>query len=58
MMGLMLSPYADIQGILWVIEVVRGDRIDPDNLFMWDKIRLIIHGDPNYSPTIPWMRNV
>ena len=31
LMGLVLYPYAYIQGLLWVIEVVRGDRGDPYN---------------------------
>ena len=54
-MSLVLSPYTDIQGMLWVSEVVRGDRSEPNNLFRWDKIRLNLPGDPSYSPTIPWM---
>ena len=54
-MGLMLSPYAYIQELLWTSVVVRGDRSDPDNLFRWDKIRVKLPGDPRYFPTIPWM---
>ena len=33
MMGLVLYPYASIQGLLWVSEVLRGDRSYPDNPF-------------------------
>ena len=55
MMGLVLSPYADIQGLLWASEVVRGNRSDPDKLFKWDKIKLKLHGDPSYTPTIPFV---
>ena len=51
----MLSPYAAIQGLLWASEVVRGDRSDTNNPLRWDKIMLNLHGDPSYSPTIPWM---
>ena len=58
MMGLMLSPYAAIQVLLWVSEVVRGDSSDPDNPFRWDKIRLNLPGDPSYSPAITWMSKV
>ena len=47
MIGLVLSPYHAIQGLLWAIEVVRGDRSDPDNPFRWYKIRLNLPGDPS-----------
>ena len=55
MMGLVLSPYSTIQVLLWVSEVMRGDRSDPNNPFRWDKIRFNLSGDPIYSPTIPWI---
>ena len=54
-MGLVFYPYVDIQGLLWASEVVRGDSSDTDNPFRWDKVRLNLLGDPNYSPTIPWL---
>ena len=53
MMGLVLSPYAAIQGLLLASEVVRVDRSDPDNPFGWYKIRFNLPGDPIYSPKIP-----
>ena len=55
MMGLVLYPYASIQGLLCASEVVRGDMRDPDNPFRWYKIRMNLPGDPSYSPIIPWM---
>ena len=58
MMGLVLSPYAVIQGLLWARGVVRGDRSDSYNPFRWDKIRLNLPGDPSYPPKIPWMSKV
>ena len=58
MMDMVLSPYSSIQDLLWASEVVRGDSIDPDNPFRWYKIRLNLHGDPSYSPTILWMSKV
>ena len=58
MMGLVLYPYAAIQGLLWASEVVRGDSSNPDKLFRWNKIRLNLPGDPSYSSTIPWMSKV
>ena len=48
MRGLVLSPYADIQGLPWESEMVRGDRSDPDNLFRWDNTRLNLHRDLKY----------
>ena len=55
MMGMVLSPYAAIQGMLWASEVVREYRSDLDNPLMWENIRLNLPGDLSYSPTIPWM---
>ena len=49
MMELVLYPYAAIQDLLWVSEVVRVDSRDPDNPFRWDNIRLNLPGDPSYS---------
>ena len=55
MMGLVLSHYSAIQGILWASEVVRGDRSDPDNPFRWDKIMLNLPRDLSHPPRTPWM---
>ena len=35
-MGLVFYIYTTIQGLLWSIRVVRGDRSDPDNPFRWE----------------------
>ena len=58
MMGLILSPSDAIQGLLWESEVVWRDRIYPGNPFIWDKVRLKLPGDPDYSPTFAWMPEV
>ena len=58
MMGLMLSPYAAIQGLLWASDVVKGDRSDPNNPFRWYNISLNLPGEPSYSPKSPWMSKV
>ena len=58
MMGLVLSPHAFIQGMLWASEVLRGDRSHHDNPFRWDTIRLNLLGDPSYSPKIPGISTV
>ena len=52
MIGLVLSLYIPIQGLLWKSCLVTGDSSDLDNLFRWDQVTLNLHGDPNYSPTI------
>ena len=46
MMGMVLSPYATIQGLLWVSELVRGDKIEPNTPFRWYNIRLKPPGEP------------
>ena len=58
MMGMMLSPNTDTQGMLWAIEVLRGDRSDADKPFRWYNIRLNLPGDPSYSPAFPQMSKV
>ena len=49
MMGLVLSHYSAIQGLLCVSEVMSGDMSDLDKPFKWDNIRLNLPRDPNYS---------
>ena len=49
---LVFSPYTANQGLLWAIDVVRGDRSEPDNLFRWDKVRLNLPGVTNNPPMI------
>ena len=51
-MGLMLYPYADIQGLLWEIEVVWRERSNPENPFRWESVRLNRKGDIYYYPMI------
>ena len=55
MMGLVLSPYAAVQGLLWESGVFMGDRRDPNMSFRCDKINFNLSVEPNYSPIIPWM---
>ena len=39
-------------------EVVRGEPLDPNNIFRWDKVRLNLAGDPKYDLTKPWVSKV
>jgi hypothetical protein len=53
MMGLRNSPYVCIKGLSIALEVVKGDRHDPNNVFAWDGVRTNLPGDAAYDPTKP-----
>jgi hypothetical protein len=57
-MGLKSSPYQAVQGMLVVKEVILGDRLDPENVFRWDKIRMNLPGSETYDPRLPWVSKV
>jgi hypothetical protein len=57
-MGLKSSPYQAVQGMLVVKEVILGDRLDPDNVFQWDEIRMNLPGSPSHDPTLPWVSKI
>ena len=40
LMVLTSSNFQSIQAIIWADKVIRGDRLDPANIFKWDKVRL------------------
>ena len=58
MMGLTTSPYQAVRAFLWGKELMRGDRLDPDNIFRWDKLQMNLPGSANYDPTLPWVPKV
>ena len=39
-------------------EVIGGDRLDSNNVFRWDRIRLNLLGCPTHDPTLPWVSKV
>ena len=39
-MGLTSSPYQACQGMGIAEEIIRGDRLDPTNIFRWDQVQL------------------
>ena len=39
-------------------EVIKGDRLDSDNIFCWDVVRLNLPGSDDYDPTLPWVSKV
>jgi hypothetical protein len=57
-MGFMSSPYTAVQGTLMAEEVIRGDPLDVNNIFCWDKVILNLPGSPDYKPCNPWLYKV
>ena len=57
-MGLILYHYASIHGLLCPSESVQGDRRYPGKPFRWDKFRLNLPVDLDYSPTLSLMSKV
>jgi hypothetical protein len=57
-MGLKSSPYQAVQAVMVAEEVIKGDRLDPDNVFRWDVVWLNLPGSEDYDPTLPWVSKV
>jgi hypothetical protein len=54
-MGLRTSPYQAVQGMLWAMERIFGDRNRASNVFSWKYMRMNLPGDAEYDPTLPWV---
>jgi hypothetical protein len=54
-MGLRTSPYQAVQGMLWAMERVLGDKNKESNVFAWQHMRMNLPGDVDYDPTLPWV---
>jgi hypothetical protein len=54
-MGLKSLPYQAVQAILVAKDNIRGDRMDPENTFRWDTVRLNLPGSKEYDPRLPWV---
>jgi hypothetical protein len=52
-MGMTPSPYVTIRLFAWAMEMIKGDRTDPDNPFHWSEVHLNCPGAENYDPTMP-----
>ena len=52
-MGMRPSPWVTIRLLMWMMEVVVGDRREKTNPFRWDCIKLNLPGDEKYDPTMP-----
>jgi len=58
LMGLKVSPYLTIKGLLLGLEWVLGDTLDKNNVLHWTKVRLNLPGDSCYDPGLPWVSKV
>jgi hypothetical protein len=54
-MGLRSSPYQAVQAMGVAEEFIRGDRLDPTNVYRWDKVVLNLPGSNDYDVTKPWV---
>lgn len=55
LMGLKSSPYNCTHAFAWSEEFIRGNRFDPSNPFMWDKVVMNLPGQPDYNPSFSWV---
>jgi hypothetical protein len=51
-MGLKSSPYQCTQAMGVAEEVIRGDGLDPTNVFRWDRVQTNLPGQPKYDPSV------
>jgi hypothetical protein len=54
-MGLRPSPYQACQGMMWALEIILGNREDPENIFRFDQVQLNLPGQHDYNPEQPWV---
>jgi hypothetical protein len=57
-MGLTSSPYCCCQAMGFAEEIIKGDRLDPTNVFRWSRVRLNLPGSDNYDPRHAWVSKV
>jgi hypothetical protein len=39
-------------------EVIRGNLVEPTNVFCWDRVSLNLPGKEGYDPSVPWVSKV
>jgi hypothetical protein len=49
-MGLTSSPYCCCQAMGIAEEIIKGDRMDPANVFRWSRVRINLPGTDHYDP--------
>jgi hypothetical protein len=57
-MGLRLSPYCAVQGMMIAKEVILGDSGLESNVFRWDKVLLNLPGEIHYDSSKSWVSKV
>ena len=57
-MGLSSSPHNAVQGAQRAKRMILGDPRDPTNPFRWSEVITNLPGNPDYNPTMPWIRQV
>ena len=55
-MGLCPSPFNACKMFAITVDVIRGDKTDPDNPFKWTHVETNYPGSDNYDPSKPWCR--
>jgi hypothetical protein len=58
LMGFKPSPYNATRAFAWAEEIMRGDRREETNPMRWDRIRMNLPGEEDYTPSLPWVSKV
>ena len=52
-MGMCPSPWVTIRLLMFMMEIVIGNPLEPSNPFRWDQVILNLPGNPSYDPGMP-----
>jgi hypothetical protein len=53
LMGLRSSPFNACKAMGWADDIIRGEHLDPHNIFRWDRFILNLPGMKSYDPSLP-----
>jgi hypothetical protein len=53
LMGLRSSPFNACKAMGWADDIIRGEHLDPLNIFRWDRFILNLPGMKSYDPSLP-----
>ena len=53
LMGLRSSPFNAVRATSWAEDIIRGDPLDINNIFRWDRYILNLPGMVTYNPSMP-----
>jgi hypothetical protein len=57
-MGVKSSPFQAVSALTVADEIIKGNRLDPQNEFRWVRVRLNLPGSYDYKPGSPWISKV